>query len=162
MEVYAVITIEYLTCLGFVLVMLRTVRRDRAACEARLREADAAARRDVVEARAELSRLRASLPPELVLKLELSDDEPAPDLPAAFEHAKPLVFSLSAQEQSLGGGGLVLTAAKVEFGSVRLTLSPVDRVGAAERVRQLAEAWNANARQLPPGVISAWAAVVAA
>jgi hypothetical protein len=98
----------------------------------------------------------------LVVELALSDAEAIPDLPATAQRAQPLVSALSRQEQSLGGAGLVLTTVKIEPGSLRLTLSPVERIGSAERVRRVAEQWNATGGPLPPGVTAARADILAA
>jgi hypothetical protein len=162
MTLYIVLAVEWLSALLFVAYMLREVKRSRERGEARLREAEASSQAAVAAVEAELARFKAMLPPDLVMKLELSDEEPSPDVFTASEQVKPLVSALSQQEQSLGGAGLTLTAAKVEPGSVRLTLSPVERVGSAERVRRVADEWNARGGPLPPGVTAARADVLAA
>ena len=98
---------------------------------------------------------------ELVLKLDLTDEEALPDLPLATQQAQWFVSELSQQERSLGGLGLTLTAAKVEPGVVRLTLSPIERAGSAERVKRVAEEINASSSPLPPGVSAAHAVILA-
>jgi hypothetical protein len=97
---------------------------------------------------------------ELHLKLDLSDEETLPDLISATKQAQPLVSALSQQEQSLGGLGFTLTEAKVKPGSVRLTLSPIERLGSAERVRRVAEELNTTASPLPLGVTAAHAVIL--
>ncbi|MCI0704270.1 MAG: hypothetical protein L0241_24695 [Planctomycetia bacterium] len=162
MGLYIVIAVEWIACLVVIVLIVRAVRRDDARWEARLQNVETSLEAKVAAAQAELAKAKAELPPDLVLKLELSDDDPLPDLSSAFKQTEPLVSALSQQEQSLGGAGLTLTAAKVEPGAVRLTLSPVDRIGSAERVRRVAEEWNARGGPLPPGVTSAHADVLAA
>ncbi|HEY3787493.1 MAG TPA: hypothetical protein VGL71_01505 [Urbifossiella sp.] len=103
-------------------------------------------------------RLRA----DLVVDLDLADEGMIPDLRAMTEQSNPLVNALSLHERSLGGLGLALTQARVQPGSVRLTLSPLERTGSAERVRQVAEEWNAATTSLPPGVSSAHADILIA
>lgn len=109
---------------------------------------------------AEVTRLARSQA-ELVVNLDLASDDVLPDLPAAFKQTELLVSALSRQEQSLGGAGFLLTAAKIEAGAVQLTLSPVERTGSAERVRRIADEWNATGGPLPPGVTAARADVLA-
>lgn len=166
MGLYVFIAVEWVACLVVVVLIVRAVRRGDAEAEARVQKLAAEKRVEIDAAWAEAARAQAALaalPPELVLELDYSDDEPSPDdLFAASEHAKLLVSSLSEQEQALGGSGLTLTAARVEFGAVRLTLSPVERVGSAERVRRVADEWNARGGPLPPGVTAARADVSAA
>jgi hypothetical protein len=157
---YVVIAVEWLSALLFVGYMLREVKRSDARHKARLQVVEASARAMVAEAAAELAQARAELPPDLVMDVDLSDETPILNVPAACEQTEPLVSALSRQEQALGGSGLLLTAAKVEPGSVRLTLSPVERHGSAERVRRVAAEWNAHGGPLPPGVTAARADVL--
>ncbi|MBY0512772.1 MAG: hypothetical protein K2P78_02555 [Gemmataceae bacterium] len=154
----------YAVILAVLLRVIRTARRD-----------GAAHRAEHERTMAEFARLRAgrAAPPappaavDLIVHLDLSDEDAMPELRAVAEQAGPLVRALSRHEQALGGAGLTLTAAKVERGTVRLTLSPVDRVGSGERVRRIAEQINADQpapdlAALPPGVTSASAGVLAA
>jgi hypothetical protein len=159
-------SIPTLTC-GLVVVFfsLREVSRARRAAAADTVEfqhkmAEYAQQREEREA-SESTRLARSQA-ELVVTLDLSDDETLLDLSLAFQQAQPLLSALSQQEQSFGGLGLTLTAAKVEPGAVRLTLSPIERLGSAERVRRIAEELNATTSLLlPPGVTAAHAVVLA-
>jgi hypothetical protein len=162
MGLYLVIAIEWIGCLLVVVLIVRAVRRDDVRSEARLRELETSSRAKVAEAEAELAKVKVQLPPDLVMELDLSDETPLLDLPAAFKQTESLVSALSQQEQSFGGSGLTLTAAKVEPGAVYLTLSPVDRIGSAERVRRVVAEWNAHGGPLPPGVTAARADVLAA
>jgi hypothetical protein len=162
MTLYIVIGVEWLSALLFVAYLLREVKRNKARNEADLRAVEASLREKVTAAEAELAKVRAELPPDLVMELDLSGESPLLDLLAAFKQTEPLVSALSRQEQSFGGAGLMVTAAKVEPGSVRLTLSPLERLGSAERVRRVAEEWNARGGPLPPGVTAARADVLAA
>jgi hypothetical protein len=144
--------------------LLRALHRSQIAdvahqAEYERRMAELAQERAEWEATAALRQLRSQA--ELVVKLDLSDEEAVPDLPSATQQAQPLVSALSQQEQSLGGLGLTLTAAKVEAGTVRLTLSPLDRVGSAERLRRVAEEVNATASPVLPGVTAAHAHILA-
>lgn len=99
---------------------------------------------------------------DLVVNLDLLDEETTPDLLVMAERAGSLVTELSRHERSLGGLGLTLTQAKVQPGGVRLTLSPVERLGSAERVRRVVDEWNAAATPLPPGVCAAHADILVA
>jgi hypothetical protein len=150
-----------LIILYFVLRALRRSQITDAAHEAEYRRKMAEyARRDAERERTEATR-RTRSQAELVVKLDLSDEERLPDLRLATQQAQPLLSALSQQEQSLGGLGLTLTAAKVERGSVRLTLSPIERSGSAARVRRVAEEMNAALSPLPPGVTAAHADILA-
>jgi hypothetical protein len=105
---------------------------------------------------------RAATPPaDLLLELDLRSGDVIPGLRLASEQTEPLVSALSRQEQELGGAGLTLTEARVEPGAIRLTLSPIDRAGSAERVRRVADQVNAAGAPLPPGVTAARADVTA-
>jgi hypothetical protein len=158
-------SIPTLMC-GLVIVFfsLREVRRSRrrdatheAECHGTMEEfARLRNEREISEA-TRMARSQA----ELIVKLELSDDEALPDLQFVAQQTQPLVLALSQQEQSLGGLGLTLTAAKVEPGAVQLTLSPIERLGCAERVRRIAKELNANATLPPPGVTAARAVILA-
>jgi hypothetical protein len=162
MGLYVAIAIEWLACFLIVVFIVRAVRRSDARAEARLQELEMAKQAEVAAAWAEVAKVRADLPSALVVELHLSDGEPLPDLPATFKQTESLISALSRQEQSLGGAGFLLTAAKVEPGGVRLTLSPVERIGSAERVRRIADELNATGGQLPPGVTAARADVLVA
>lgn len=145
-------------------IVLRALRRSQiadAAHEAEYQRKMAEFAQQRAEREAAEATRRARTQAELVVKLDLSDDESLPDLPLATQQAQPLVSALSQQEQSLGGLGLTLTAAKVEAGTVRLTLSPVERVGSAERLRRVAEEMNTTASPLPLGVTAAHAHILA-
>lgn len=153
-----------LAALVVLVISLRAMYRARRDAEELRTEYDkqiAEIERQVGEQETEVSAQLAARPAGLVVELDLPDDA-IPDLPTASEQARSLVSSLSDQERALGGAGLTLTAAKVESGAVRLTLSPVERVGSAERVRRVADEWNARGGPLPPGVTAARADVFAA
>jgi hypothetical protein len=150
--------------LVFLLFVLRDLRRVKTAdvaheAEYKRKMADYAQLRAQVEKSDTARRARSQA--ELVVKLKLLDEVTLPDLPLATQQAQPLVSALSQQEQSLGGSGLTLTAAKVEPGAVRLTLSPIERLGSAARVRRVAEEINAATSPLPPGVTAAHAVILA-
>jgi hypothetical protein len=162
MGLYIVIGIEWIACLLIIVWIVRAVRRDDARAETRLRTLEAAKQTEVDAAWVEVAKVKAELPPDLVVKLDLSSDDVLPGLRFASEQTEPLVSALSRREQLLGGAGLTLTAARVEAGAVRLTLSPIDRSGSDQRVRRVAEEWNANGGPLPPGVTAARADVLAA
>jgi hypothetical protein len=126
------------------------------------REAELTVRRAELERTlAELNSRFASLPAGLIVELDFSSNDVLPGLRFASEQTEPLVSALSRQEQMLGGAGLTLTAAKVEPGAIRLTLTPVERAGSGERIRRVAEEWNTSGGPLPPGVIAARVDVLA-
>ncbi|QJW96544.1 hypothetical protein [Frigoriglobus tundricola] len=139
----------------------------RALCEARI--ADAAHKAEHEKKMAEFARQRAEreaagwkLPVVLRVTLDLADPNSEVDILRTTLEAGQLVTRMSESETASGGRGLFLTEAKIEPGSVRLTLSPVEYIGSAERVRRIAEEWNAHGGPLPPGVTSAHADVTAA
>jgi hypothetical protein len=147
-----------------IILILRTLRRSQLADA--IHETDFKQRMTILaQYRAELQAQRADhqarSQAELHVKLDLSDEEACPDLPLATHQAQPLVSALSEHEQALGGLGLTLTGAKVEAGSVRLTLSPRERVGSAARLQRLAAEVNATTSPLPPGVTAAHADILA-
>jgi hypothetical protein len=153
-----------LVCLVLLFILLRDLRR--------VQRTDAAHEADYQRKMAEISRQREESEKsdaasgvhsqaELIVNLELSNEELLPDLQVATQEAQPLVSALSQQEQLLGGLGFALTAAKVGPGSVRLTLSPIERSGSAERVKRVADEMNSTASALPPGVTAAHAVILA-
>ena len=140
---------------------LYRTRRENEAHKAECARRKADFERQLIEREVELLSEFLTEPANLVMELDLLD-EATPSLRFASEQTEPLVSSLSQQEQSFGGSGFTLTAARVEPGAVRLTLSPVALAGSAERVRRVADEWNAHGGPLPPGVTAARADVVAA
>lgn len=138
MELYIAIAAEWIVCLVVVILIVRAVRRDEARGEARLREVEAAAQARVAAAQAALKR-------SVVLRvtLDLRDSDAVADVARVARDAERLIAGLSDYETSIGGRGLILTAAKAAPGQVILTLTPKDTTDAGSRVEQVADILNA-------------------
>lgn len=161
MNISGIIISQSLSYAVIAAVFLHAVRRNRLRTQAHLNSLNESLKAEVAAAKSEAAKAMREIPATLLLSLNLLDESVVPDLPLATQQAQTLVSALSQQERSLGGLGLTLTAAKVEPGALRLTLSPVERLGSAERVKRVAEDVNASSSPLPPGISAAHAAIMA-
>ncbi len=141
-----------LAALVFIAISLHAVYRARREAKIRIAECD----RWAAEFKGQLAgRETAGWEPTAVLQLTLDLTDPTSEVLRVANDAERLIAGLSEYEVSLGGRGLVVTAAKAAPGQVILTLTPKDATGAGSRVERVAEALNAafNPATPTPGII---------